>query len=72
MNTNGHSSKSVVDNIIKLYENQLKSVSHYSPQNCFIYFNEIPLKIMKNAFYFTLKALFFSRYLIFLLHFSVM
>ena len=71
MNTNGHSSKSVVDNI-KLCENQLKSVFHHPPQNCFIYFNENPLKIMKNAFYFTLKAPFFSRYLIFLLHFSVM
>ena len=27
-------------------------------KNCFIYFNESPLKIMKNNFHFILKALF--------------
>ena len=31
-----------------------------------------PLKVMKNAFYFTLKALSFSRYVRFCLDFSVM
>ena len=34
-----------------------------SRKNCFICFNEIPLKMMKSAFYFILKALSFSRYL---------
>ena len=29
-----------------------------SKKNCFIYLNESPLKMMKNAFYFILKALF--------------
>ena len=29
-----------------------------SKKNCFICFNENPLKMMKNGFYFTLKALF--------------
>ena len=27
-------------------------------KKCFIFFNESPLKVMKNAFYFKLKALF--------------
>ena len=35
----------------------LKSDSHF-PKIFLIYFNEIPLKMMKNAFYFILKALF--------------
>ena len=35
------------------------------PKKCVICFIENPLKIMKNAFYFILKALFFSRYLSF-------
>ena len=36
----------------------LKSDSHL-PKNLFlIYFNEIPLKMMKNSFYFMLKPLF--------------
>ena len=29
-----------------------------SKKNCFIYFNESPLKMMKNAFYFILKVFF--------------
>ena len=29
-----------------------------SSKNCFICFNESPLKLMKNVFYFTVKALF--------------
>ena len=43
----------------------LKSDS-YLPKNCFICFNESPLKMMKNAFYLTLKALFFLQILKFL------
>ena len=38
-------------------------------KNCVIYFIEGPLKMMKNAFYFILKALSFSRYLRFCLDF---
>ena len=36
----------------------LKSDSHLPKRNCFISFNEKPLKMMKNPFYFILKALF--------------
>ena len=36
----------------------LKSDSRLSKKICFICFNECPLKMMKNAFYFMLKALF--------------
>ena len=36
----------------------LKSDSHIPKKNCVIYFIESPLKMMKNAFYFILKALF--------------
>ena len=32
-----------------------------SKKNCFIYFNESPLKMMKNAFYFILIAFFRSQ-----------
>ena len=32
-----------------------------SKKNCFIYFNKSRLKMMKNAFYLTLKALFLLR-----------
>ena len=35
----------------------LKSDSHHPKKFLFISFNESPLKIMKNAFYFILKAL---------------
>ena len=35
-----------------------KSDSHLPNKICFICFNESPLKMMKNAFYFILKALF--------------
>ena len=35
----------------------LKSDSHLPKKFLFIYFNESPLKIMKNAFYFILKYL---------------
>ena len=35
----------------------LKSPSHLL-KNCFVDLNEIPLKLMKNAFYFILEALF--------------
>ena len=35
----------------------LKSDSHFPKKNCFICFNENPLKMMKNVFYFIIKAL---------------
>ena len=35
-----------------------QSDSHLPKKNCFIYFIESPLKMMKNAFYFILKAFF--------------
>ena len=35
----------------------LQMDSHLSKKECFICFNESPLKMMKNAFYFILKAL---------------
>ena len=38
--------------------NMLKSDSHLPKKNYFIYFNESPLKMTKNAFYLILKALF--------------
>ena len=38
--------------------NQLKPDSHLTKKSLLIYFNESPLKIMKNAFHFILKALF--------------
>ena len=37
---------------------QLKSDSHLPNKILFVCFNESPLKMMKNAFYFILKALF--------------
>ena len=45
---------------------QLKSDSHL-PKHFFISFNESPLKMMKNAFYFILKALFILKIFKFLL-----
>ena len=36
----------------------LKSGSHLPKKNCFICFNDSPSKVMKNVFYFILKALF--------------
>ena len=39
-------------------KNDLKVGLSPSKKNCFICFYESPLKMMKNAFYFTLKALF--------------
>ena len=38
-----------------------KSDSHLPKKICFMYFIESPLKMMKNAFYFILKALFFLK-----------
>ena len=43
-----------------------------SKKNCFIYFNESPLEIVKNAFYFILKALFVLKIFKFCLDFLVM
>ena len=43
-----------------------------SKKKCFICFNGSPLKMMKNAIYFILKAFSFSRYLIFCLDFLFM
>ena len=40
------------------YNFTLKVELWLSEKNCFIYLNERPLKMMKNAFYFTSKALF--------------
>ena len=45
--------------LISLKENLLPKVGlSLSKKLCFICFNESPLKIMKNAFYFMLKAIF--------------
>ena len=41
-------------------------------KNCFIFFNENPLKMMKKAFYFILKLFSFSRYLNFCADFLAM
>ena len=43
-----------------------------SPSNFFICFNDRPLQMMNNAFYFILIALFVLRYLNFCLEFLVM
>ena len=49
------------------YKNKyLMSDSHLPKENCFIYFIEGPLKMMKNAFYFILKLLSFLKILCFL------
>ena len=50
---------------------KLKSDSHL-PKKYFNCFNESPLKIMENAFYFILKLFSFSRYFNFCLDFLVM
>ena len=42
----------------KCFMELLKSASHPPKKIIFIYFNKSPLKMMRNAFYFTLKALF--------------
>ena len=44
-----------------LFSDLLKSDSHISKKFLFICFNESPLKIMKNAFYSILKALFILK-----------
>ena len=53
-----------------LYPFMLKSGPYFPKKNLIIYFNDILSKMMKNAFYFILKALLFSRYLKFVLSFS--
>ena len=45
-------------NYLILYPLELKSDSHLPKKICFICFNESLLKMVKNAFYFVLKALF--------------
>ena len=45
-------------NIIEMYINRLKPDSHLPKKFLFICLDESPLKMMKNAFCFTLKALF--------------
>ena len=52
---------------------KLKKVG-FSPfkKVCVIRLTKIPLKMMKNAFYFNLKALSFSRYLSFCHEFLIM
>ena len=42
----------------KLVRSNLKSGSHHPKKICLIHFDKSPLNIMKNAFYFILKALF--------------
>ena len=42
----------------KIFEITLRVELLPSKNNCFIFFNESPLKMMKNAFYFILIALF--------------
>ena len=42
-------------------KNRIKVGLSPSKKNCFICFNESPLKMMKNAFYFILKALFILK-----------
>ena len=42
-------------------QTNLKSDSHLPKKNYFICFNERPLKMMKNVFYFILKDLFVLR-----------
>ena len=56
------------DKVCKSYQKALtlKPVSHLSKIITFICFNENPLKMMKNAFYFILKALFVLKILKFL------
>ena len=51
---------------IVFYQFHLKSDSHFSNKILFICFNERPLKMMKNAFYFMVKALFVLKIFIFL------
>ena len=52
------SNKSLSSTVIA---NGLKSDSNLPKKLCFICFNDSPLKMMKNAFYFTLKALFILK-----------
>ena len=56
------------DKVCKSYQKALtlKPVSHLSKRITFICFNENLLKMMKNAFYFILKALFVLKILKFL------
>ena len=44
--------------MIEWNSSKLKSGSHLPKKFLFLSFNESPLKMMKNAFYFILKALF--------------
>ena len=48
-------------------EVNLKSDFHL-PKKCFICFNESPLKMMKNAFYFVIKAFFVLKIFKFFQH----
>ena len=50
-------------NLLLTQEHELKLVSHLPKKKCFIYFYEIPLQVMENAFYFILKALFILKVL---------
>ena len=51
----------------KIFQELVKSESHLTKKICFICLNEDPLKTMKNAFYFILKALFVLKIIKFLL-----
>ena len=48
----------------------LKSHSHLPKKICFICFNESPLKLMKNAFYFILNTLVVLKILVLVVEFS--
>ena len=50
--------KTMMAYICQFFSNKLKSTSHLPKKFLFICFNESLLNIMKNAFYFILKALF--------------
>ena len=47
--------------ILFKFQNNLKLDSHLPKKVCIIWLIESPLKIMKNVFYFVLKALFFLK-----------
>ena len=44
--------------IVELYFTRILKSNSHPPKNCFIYVNESLLKMVKNAFYFILKAFF--------------
>ena len=55
--TNDREISNIMNNYFTEIASHLKSHSHPPKKICFICFNESPLKMMKNALYFILKAL---------------